>query len=1216
MKLLEVVRFEIAYQVRRVWTLLFFLVLLGLTFWVATGVFINGARNGGYLFNSPFAILEPTLLGTVMGLLIAAGLAGDAGARDVQTRMHPLFDTTPVSKAAHLGGRFIAAFALNALVLAAVPAGLLLALLSPGLDAQLVGPFRPAAYLAPYLFFALPNAFVAVALQFSLAALSRRAVASYLGSVLLIVAALFSGAFAAGQWGWPVAKLLDPLGLVVMKEMSLAWTPAEKSTRLLELEGSLLFNRLLWVGVAVGVLALTHLRFRSARHTEGAGWGVRARRRGAPSPATGAAAAARGAPIPVPRVRGAFGLATRVRQTLALAWRSFLEIMTGWGGLALAALALFLILVGPLAGTYLGVPLFPTTAWITAFIGGTQDLIGMSVLLLIAFLAGELVWRDRDAGVSEIADAAPVPEWVAFLGRCVALCLVVVALQAGLMAAAMLLQLRLGYYAFEIGLYLRVLFGIQLAGHLLLGLLALVVHVVVHQKYVGHLVVLTACAIMAYAPTLGIAHNLLVYGSDPGWEYSDLRGFGPFLGPWLWFKLYWAAWALLLAVAARLFWVRGQEQGLARRLQLARHRLTRSAAGAAALAVGLILTVGGFVFYNTNVLNEHRTAFGSSELHAEYERRYGRYEGVAQPRLTGTRLRVEIYPQRREVEIHGTYALVNHGAVPIDSVHLLVPRVPGLAAWAVAFDRPSRQVLADEELGHRIHALAEPLQPGDSLRLRFVMRFAPRGFPNSGIDASVAANGTYIPAQEWLPAIGYQRNLELSNPGERSAHGLASRPAIRSLHDPRGPWDVAGSLTRISFEALVGTDTGQLAIAPGSLRRTWTQGGRRYFHYATDAPIRNDYAFYSAAYAVREDRWTPPGGQGQAVAIQIVHHPEHAWNVDRMARSVRTSLAYLTGRYGPYPHGQIRLVEHPGPSSAGLHAAAVNISYEEMFSLFNAGGDPRDIDFPFAVVAHEVAHQWWGHRIIPAPVEGSGLLTESLAWYSAMGVVEEAHGPEHLRRLLDVLREAYLTPNARADVPLLRAGGWLNAYRKGPFAMYALREYVGEARVDTALRNLLQKHGSGAPPLPTSLDLYRELQAVTPDSLRYLLGDLFAKNTFWQLETGAARAEPAGAGTWRVTLEVSARKVVVDTAGAEREVPMNDLVEIGVFAPAGDEGPGKPLYLRMHRIRAGEQRITITVPGEPGQAEVDPRGLLIDVERDDNVREVHAQKRSPATGGG
>jgi aminopeptidase N len=289
----------------------------------------------------------------------------------------------------------------------------------------------------------------------------------------------------------------------------------------------------------------------------------------------------------------------------------------------------------------------------------------------------------------------------------------------------------------------------------------------------------------------------------------------------------------------------------------------------------------------------------------------------------------------------------------------------------------------------------------------------------------------------------------------------------------------------------------------------------------------------------------------------------------------------------------------------GAHAEATIVDYGEGFSLLDPGDGPQDLDLVFAVVAHEVAHQWWGHQLAPARVEGSPLLSESLATYSAMQVVEETCGHEHLRRYLSQLRAEYEIPRTRAAVPLLRATDSFLAYRKGPFALYALSEYIGEERVNEALRRLLEKHGSGAPPLPTSLDLYRELQAVTPDSLQYLLHDLFEANTYWELETERATARQIQAGTWQVTLDVRARKVVVDSAGVETLVPMDDWVEVGVFAPTEKgKGLGEPLYVRKHRIHSGEQTITVTVQGKPAHAGIDPNHLLIDLKIDDNDKKV------------
>jgi aminopeptidase N len=287
-----------------------------------------------------------------------------------------------------------------------------------------------------------------------------------------------------------------------------------------------------------------------------------------------------------------------------------------------------------------------------------------------------------------------------------------------------------------------------------------------------------------------------------------------------------------------------------------------------------------------------------------------------------------------------------------------------------------------------------------------------------------------------------------------------------------------------------------------------------------------------------------------------------------------------------------------------LHASPINISYQEAFAGLNAGADPRKFDLAFGVVAHEIAHQWWGNQLSPADVEGGPLLTESLAWYSAMCIIAASLGDDHLQRLQDMMHESSWTVSPRGNVPLIRVTDRYAAYRKGPFAMFALREYVGEEPVNDALRRLFDKFKSGEPPLPTSRDLYEELKSVTPDSLRSLLADLFERNTYWELATKQVSAQPTGAGKWRVTLDLNARKVTVDTAGAETEVPMDDLVEIGVYADGGEATRGTLLYRAKYRIKAGAQRISVVVPSKPARAGIDPRNLLIDQDPTDNLMAV------------
>jgi ABC-2 type transport system permease protein len=1201
MKFREIFRFELAYQARRAWPWLFFAVLLVINFLMTRDNSLAEALYEDFFLNSPFAIAKTTVFGSLIWLLVAAVVAGEAAARDVATGMHPLTYTTPVSKAYYLGGRFLAALVLNALILLAVPAGILLAVYSPGVDSELVGPFRPAAYLTAYAFITLPNAFVGTAIQFSLAARSGRAMASYLGSLLLLFMGFFVASVVLFKRG--LGTLLDPVGIrFIVEDLAHLWTTIEKRSRLLELEGAVLTNRLLWLGIALGALAVTYLRFRFAHRTESTWWRLGKRRRDARAPLPAGIGVTAGTPISVPRVRRTFGFASHARQTLAIAWDSFRTIAKSWAGLAL--LAGIPLLTVPVVLDQMvsnGVPLVPTTVQVIGELTAplSAELSRWVIIpLLMVFFAGELVWREREAGLGEITDAMPGSEWPPFLGKLLGLGLLLIAFTALQMAAGVLAQTIMGHDELEIGLYLKILFGLQLPEYLLFAVLALVAHVLVNQKYVAHLVAIIAYVVIALASLFGVEHDLLIYGAGPGWSYTEMRGFGPSLWPWLWFKLYWAAWALLLAVAARLLWVRGRESGLGARLQLARLRFRRATAWTATAAAGLILTLGGFIFYNTNVLNAYLTASDVVERSAEYERRYRRYAGIPQPRLTGTRLRIEIYPERREVEIRGSYRLVNRGAVAIGSIH--VATVPGVETGAVAFDRPAARVLLDEDRGHRIYALERPLQPGDSLRLDFQVRVEPHGFRESGVDASVAANGTYF-TNGWLPAIGYQGDRELMSASDRREHGLASRPLIPYLEDAEARKDRGAG---IAFEAVVGTRGDQVAVAPGALRRTWTEGERRYFHYATDGPIGGEWAFFSAAYAVHEARWKDPAGAGPAVVIRIFHHPGHTAHLDRMVRSIQASLDYYTRQFGPYRYSHLSVVERPG-NGTGIHAEASMLSYAEGFSTWNPKDDPGSLDFPFAVMAHEMGHQW---TVPYAPVEGAPVMSEGLAWYSAMKVVENSRGREHLRRLLSYMRQPNPIRQIRRGEPLLRGLDPYLSRRRAPFALYALSEYIGEERVNGALRRLLEKHRPQEAPLATTLDLYRELQAVTPASLRYLLHDLFEVNAFWELATERVTAEQTQAGTWRVTLAVRARKMVYDSAGVETEMAMDEWVPIGVFGPAkaGAEELSAPLHARMHRIRSGEQTITVTVPNKPVLAGIDPYHLLDWEEResDDNIEVV------------
>jgi aminopeptidase N len=271
----------------------------------------------------------------------------------------------------------------------------------------------------------------------------------------------------------------------------------------------------------------------------------------------------------------------------------------------------------------------------------------------------------------------------------------------------------------------------------------------------------------------------------------------------------------------------------------------------------------------------------------------------------------------------------------------------------------------------------------------------------------------------------------------------------------------------------------------------------------------------------------------------------------------------------------------------------------------NPDGEDRGLDMPYFIIAHEMGHQW---NVPAAFAEGAPVLSESLATYYAMKVVEHTRGDDQLRRLGRFLRLPYPIAPVRRGEPLLRALDRYMSYRWGPFALYALSEYIGEEKVNGALRRLFETHEPADAPLATTLDLFGELQAVTPDSMRYLLHDLFEVNTYWVLAAERVGAEQTADGEWRVTMDVRARKMVYDSAGVETEVPLDEWVQVGVFG-ARKRGRGElsaPLHVAMHRIRSGDQTITVTVREKPALAGIDPYHLLDweEKEDDDNIEAV------------
>ena len=201
----------------------------------------------------------------MIGMSIIAAIMGRAVQQDFEYRVEHFFFSAPIRKWEYLSGRFAGAIVVLLIILSSIALGGLLGLLLPGLDPDRIGPVRPLAYLLPYFTMLLPNLLVLGGLFFCLAALTRRMLPVYIGSVLLLIGFLAAQGLLRDMTNKTLASMLDPFGVVATSQLTAYWSISERNTRLLPLEGLLLWNRLLWLAIGAAVIGLTTWRFRMAQ---------------------------------------------------------------------------------------------------------------------------------------------------------------------------------------------------------------------------------------------------------------------------------------------------------------------------------------------------------------------------------------------------------------------------------------------------------------------------------------------------------------------------------------------------------------------------------------------------------------------------------------------------------------------------------------------------------------------------------------------------------------------------------------------------------------------------------------------------------------------------------------------------------------------------------------------------------------------------------------
>ncbi|HEY0681539.1 MAG TPA: M1 family aminopeptidase [Steroidobacter sp.] len=1207
----EFFRFELRYQLRSPLPWVIALVFALLAFAATTSSIITiGEGIGNVHRNAPYVILTFLDVFSTLGMFVAVALIAQPLLRDFELGTEELFFSKPVRKSNYLWGRFAAGFVMALIVMAITALGMILGSFMPWIDPQRLGPFSWQPYLWGFAVIIIPNLLFVGGLLGLLAVTTRRLLLVFLGVVAFLTLWSIAGALTDDIQYDTISALIDPLGGEAISQVMRYWSVAERNVQLPEVTGLVLLNRMLWAGVAVVLLVLTQLLFKPQRQRAKKRWWRRAAHLEAPS--IGASTGAGGPSVPLRNSSRQFDGATAFRQFTHLVWFDTKSVLRSIPFLVLLAFGLFNYLGGSLAmDNTFGTPIHPVTALMMESMQGSYQFL---LIIIVTFYAGDVLWRERDAKLSEVTDSMPVPNWVPLLAKLGAITAVVLAFVFFGVLAAIGFQLWHGYTNLEPLLYLQAGF-VDAWPWILMGVLALFLQVVSNQKFMGYLLLILVLLAQIVLNQIGYEHNLYIYGGAPQMTYSDMNGYGHLLQPWAWFQSYWTVFAAILVVLANAFWVRGTASRWGLRLRQAVGSMRGPQGAVLATLVIALFATGGWIFYNTNILNEYLPSDAALDRQARFEKEYRKFKDLPQPRVVDVRADVDIFPEERRYEIRGHYRLVNKHDAPIPELHVYTNvdsrlRVTAPAGLAVKHD--------DRAAGMRIYTLPEPLAPGASLDFDFVLERAERGFTNSGMPASTRAgdlrstlnaNGTFFNSGE-MPRFGYDESQQILDRNERRKRDLGEVPRKAKLEDEKARYSMGiVDSDWINFEATVSTSADQIALAPGYLQRAWVSNGRRYFHYKMDRPMLPFYCFLSARWEVKRGEWN-------GLPIEIYHDPKHAYNVDRMIDATRKSLDYFTVNFSPYQHKQVRILEFPRYAKFA-QSFANTIPFSESIGFIADLRDPEDIDYVFYVTAHEMAHQWWAHQVIGADVQGSTMIVESLSQYSALMVMEKEYGREHMRRFLKYELDRYLRGRGGElieELPLMRVEDQQYIhYAKGSLVLYRLRDEIGEENLNRALANYIRDKAYQQPPYTTTLELVDYIRAQAAAEKHPLIDELLAKIIFYDNRVVSASVTPRD-GKFDVTIEYEAAKRESDGMGRETELGLDDWIEVGVFArEAGEsERTEKPLYLERQRITQSSGKITMTVDAMPYEVGFDPYNKLIDRLPDDNRKTVKVGETTAA----
>ena len=1203
--LFTILKYELKHWLKQPITYIYFVVLLLLSFISMAGTAEafdehSSVNPSTMLANSSWRINDMIHLITKLILFLLPSIIGASVFRDYKNNVHTVLYSYPFSKRDYLFGKFTSSFLVMSLIVAAIPLGIYLGTNVPTVNQELLVPFELGPYLQSYFVYLLPNILMFGMVVFAVVVYTRNIYSGFVAVVLLLGLQAMLGAVLGGIDNRYWAALFDPLGKNASMFYLQKWAKVDLNTQLVPVQGVVIYNRLFWLTLGGICWSLMYQTFFFTQ-TKFSFYGNKNKGERFVKNNFGSITK-----VDLPKINFDYSLFQQIKTMWALSNVEFKYIVKNWMFISLVFGGIVFVLLQQMQmDPIYGFKTLPLT-WRMLQIPAL--LFSGAILVLTYLFAGMLVHRERMARVNQLVDIAPLPSWTFLMSKFLALVKMQLLLLLIILIGGVVTQSIQGFYHFEIGKYLFRLYIIMLPGFIAWAMASLFVQTLFTNAYLGFFILLLSSTGASLVPDqLGLKHEIFKFGNAPEYTYSDLNGYGNSLKVYLLFKIYWIVFGGVLLFGSLLLWVRGIPYSFKERLSIAASRFKGRTAMGMIVLFASFLSLGFGIYYQDQWSGgDPLINFNLEKVALENERQYKKYQNTPQPEIDAINIHLDIFPKDQDFKAKGKYTLINKTNQPIDTL-LIRYSFDELVKYDLEI--PNDLIKNDTVLRYGLHRLKNSLASGDSLIMNFEVWNHPQTFFHK--HSEILENGTFI-WSSMFPQLGY-RNTEIVNVEKRKKYGLSPKDSSMSLPSDTTALSNENLHWIHRFEATVSTSEDQIAIAPGYLQKEWKENDRRFFHYKINTKMKNGYAFNSARYEVKREMW-------EGKSLEIYYHKDHNYNIDRMMKGLKAAFSYCIENYGEYQHEQARIIEFPITYGDFNTVFANSVPFSEGTFIVDVDDEDEDvIDFPFKVAAHEIAHQWWGHQFIQANVKGQKIMSESMAEYVAAQVLEREYGIEKKRKYLKYSMDSYFRGRRGeplGEQPLIYAESdqrYLN-YRKGEVAMCALSDFIGEKKFNQALRSYLEKIKFQDEETTTTIEMLDFFKAVTPDSLQYVIHDMFETITLYDNKIIDSKVTKLENGKYQINMNLTISKYRTDAKGQrnyqdeignsiqfgeEYSLPLADYLEIGVF---GENE--KVLYLRKVKFSEINNSFSFIVDEQPMQVGIDPYGKMIDAEFEDNYFEL------------